>query len=120
MHAADARRHQDLQRITSLISAQSDEYSSFTNSQLSENNVKWQQALCSHLLFVFEPQRSLSDVVKHFTNNSRCLNLTRVGNSGEEDLLFALLRIYAGDGEGDHAAAKLRSFHDIRVSQDAS
>lgn len=52
-------------------------------------------------------------------NNQKCLSLTKVGNNGEEDLLFALMRMYAGDNRAgdDDVAAKLRTFNGIKTQE---
>lgn len=87
-----------------------------------QHNISWQQALCSHLVFVLEPQRSLSDVLRQFIAEDSCQSLAKVGQKGEEDLLFVLLRLYVGDNQAgpEHAATKLRSFHNIQVTKETS
>lgn len=59
---------------------------------------------------------------KQFVAEESCQRLTKTGPKGEEDLLFALLRLYVGDNQAgpEHAATKLRSFHNIQVTKETS
>ena len=122
MHSSQS---QSFKRIINLISAQSEDYSRFVQGQIGQgqqHSISWQQALCSHLLFILEPQRSLSDVLKQFMAEESCRRLTKTGQNGAEDLLFALLRLYVGDNQAgpEHVATKLRSFCNIEVTKETS
>jgi len=79
--------------------------------------LSWEQLLCSLLLYVQDPQTSLLNVLKLFVDAEAGTNLTKVNNSGKEDLMFSLLKVYACiDGSIDC----LRTFHNVSVTPETS
>lgn len=109
-------------RIVALLSAQSDDYAAFTRKQLASGQVTWQQALCSHLQFVFEPQMSLQSVITSFINDPSVSQKLGYHQGTPESVLVALLRLYVGEdcSNPEIAAVKLRTFNGISVNQDTS
>lgn len=109
-------------RIVDLLSARSDDYAAFASKQLASGQVSWQQALCSHLQFVFEPQMSLQSVITSFINEPSVSQKLGYRQGTPESLLVALLRLYVGEdcSHPEFAAAKLRTFNGISINQDTS
>lgn len=113
-----------------MVTGSADNYDEFVQRQLGcdENGngvirrsfkISWQQALCSHLLYVFEPGCSFKAALEQFVGCRPCASLTKVRNSGE-DLLVVLLRMYTCVEGQNSAAERLRTFKNMHISKETS
>jgi len=113
----------NFRKLIDLVAGTTEDYAEYARKQLSDPrskvNCSWQQALCSHLLYVFEPQTSLKVALEQFMGCVACTSLAKVNNSGE-DLLHVLLRMYICVEGHDSAAERLRTFKNVHVTPETS